>query len=168
MGAAGNIPKAPPVPSAIVRRMGYGPVPFTVTDALSMVEQGIIPEDATVELLNGALTYRDRFDLRGSSANWFVGDGGKRRDATTDGLRVGFWRSPMDWTGSRGRMRRVAAAWTVERCGTGCIATMPKDRKARRCAAQQASAGLDEGANGRTEGVVLAGRIRHARAVRRR
>jgi Uma2 family endonuclease len=69
MVASGIIPKSlpvPPVPSAMVRRMGYGPVQFTVADALSMVEQGITPEDASVELLNGALTYRDRFDLRGS------------------------------------------------------------------------------------------------------
>jgi Uma2 family endonuclease len=46
--------------------MGYGPVRFTVADALSMVAQGILPEDATIELLDGSLEYRDRFDLRGS------------------------------------------------------------------------------------------------------
>jgi Uma2 family endonuclease len=46
--------------------MGYGAVRFTLSDALSMVEQGILPEDSTVELLNGALVYRDRFDLKGS------------------------------------------------------------------------------------------------------
>ena len=46
--------------------MGYGPVRFTVRDALEMVEQGILPEDGTIELLDGSLVYRDRFDLRGS------------------------------------------------------------------------------------------------------
>jgi hypothetical protein len=46
--------------------MGIGPVRFTVSDALEMVERGILPEDSTVELLDGELIYRDRFDLRGS------------------------------------------------------------------------------------------------------
>jgi hypothetical protein len=46
--------------------MGIGPVRFTIHDALLMVEQGILPEDSTVELLNGELVHRDRFDLRGS------------------------------------------------------------------------------------------------------
>lgn len=53
-------------PDPTVRRMGYGAVRFTLADALDMVEQGILPEDATVELLDGVLVYRDRFDLRGS------------------------------------------------------------------------------------------------------
>lgn len=51
--------------SAAVQRSGYGPVHFTLADALSMMQQGIIPEDSTVELLLGALVYRDRFDLKG-------------------------------------------------------------------------------------------------------
>ena len=46
--------------------MGYGPVRFTVNDALKMVEQGFLPEDSRIELLNGSLVYRDRFDLHGS------------------------------------------------------------------------------------------------------
>lgn len=54
------------IPSPVVQRMGYGPVRFTVSDALEMVEQGILPEDGTIELLDGSLVYRDRFDLRGS------------------------------------------------------------------------------------------------------
>jgi Putative restriction endonuclease len=54
-----------PNPTPLVWRMGYGPVRFTVDDALSMVEQGILPEDASVELLDGSLVYRDRFDLKG-------------------------------------------------------------------------------------------------------
>jgi hypothetical protein len=45
--------------------MGWGPVTFTVDDTLSMVAQGILPEDASIELLNGSLVYRDRFDLKG-------------------------------------------------------------------------------------------------------
>ena len=55
-------------PSAdpVVRRLGYGYVQFTVNDALKLVEQGFLPEDSTIELLDGALVYRDRFDLRGS------------------------------------------------------------------------------------------------------
>ena len=56
---------AAPAPSPDVERMGYGLVRFTISDALSMVAQGILPEDSTVELLNGSLVYRDRFDLRG-------------------------------------------------------------------------------------------------------
>jgi hypothetical protein len=55
-----------PVPTPTVWRMGFGPVRFSVSDALSMVEQGILPEDASVELLDGSLVYRDRFDLKGS------------------------------------------------------------------------------------------------------
>jgi hypothetical protein len=55
-----------PIPSPVVQRMGYGPVRFTVSDALEMVEQGILPEDGRIELLDGSLIYRDRFDLRGS------------------------------------------------------------------------------------------------------
>src|SRR5687768_1669456 len=60
-----SIPSTGPSPNPMVRHMGYGPVRFTLTDALSMIEQGIIPEDSTVELLDGSLIYRDRFDLRG-------------------------------------------------------------------------------------------------------
>lgn len=55
-----------PVPNRSVRIMGYGPVQFTVEDALNMVRQGILPEDSRIELLDGSLVYRDRFDLRGS------------------------------------------------------------------------------------------------------
>jgi Uma2 family endonuclease len=51
--------------NAVVQRMGIGPVRFTIHDALQMVERGILPEDSTVELLEGELVYRDRFDLRG-------------------------------------------------------------------------------------------------------
>ena len=52
-------------PNAIVQRMGIGPVRFTLDDALEMVRLGILPEDSTIELLNGELVYRDRFDVRG-------------------------------------------------------------------------------------------------------
>jgi hypothetical protein len=45
--------------------MGIGPVRFTIADAEEMVQCGILPEDSTVELLDGELVYRDRFDLRG-------------------------------------------------------------------------------------------------------
>ena len=66
MVAPAVIPRSPaPTPDPIVRLMGYGPVRFTLRDALGMVEQGILPEDSTVELLDGSLVYRDRFDLRG-------------------------------------------------------------------------------------------------------
>lgn len=51
--------------NSVVRRMGIGPVRFTIHDALQMVERGILPEDSTVELLDGELVHRDRFDLRG-------------------------------------------------------------------------------------------------------
>ena len=54
-----------PSPDPIVRRLGYGPVRFTVSDTLEMVGQGILPEDGRIELLDGSLVYRDRFDLRG-------------------------------------------------------------------------------------------------------
>jgi Uma2 family endonuclease len=40
-------------------------VRFTVSDILEMVERGILPEDGRIELLDGSLVYRDRFDLRG-------------------------------------------------------------------------------------------------------
>lgn len=56
---------AVPTPNLVVRRMGYGPVRFTLAEALNMVERGILPEDARIELLDGLLVYRDRFDLRG-------------------------------------------------------------------------------------------------------
>ena len=39
---------------------------FTFDETIKMIEQGVLPEDATIELLDGALVYRDRFDLRGS------------------------------------------------------------------------------------------------------
>lgn len=45
--------------------MGIGPVRFSIADALEMVDRGILPEDSTVELLDGELIYRDRFDLCG-------------------------------------------------------------------------------------------------------
>jgi len=45
--------------------MGIGPVRFSISDALEMVRKGILPEDSTIELLDGELIYRDRFDLRG-------------------------------------------------------------------------------------------------------
>lgn len=54
-----------PAPDPVVRRLGYGPVRFTVSDTLEMVERGILPEDGRIELLDGSLVYRDRFDLRG-------------------------------------------------------------------------------------------------------
>jgi hypothetical protein len=49
----------------MVQRMGFGAVTFTVDDSLRMVAQGLLPEDSTVELLDGILVYRDRFDLKG-------------------------------------------------------------------------------------------------------
>jgi hypothetical protein len=42
-----------------------GPVTFTIDDVLRMVAGGILPEDSSVELLNGSLVFRDRFDLKG-------------------------------------------------------------------------------------------------------
>jgi Uma2 family endonuclease len=67
MVARGSVPQTlPPTPHPAVRNMGFGPVRFTFSEALSMVEQGILPEDSTIELLDGVLVYRDRFDLRGS------------------------------------------------------------------------------------------------------
>jgi hypothetical protein len=56
---------AGPAPDPVVRRLGYGPVRFTLNDTLEMVQQGILPEDGRIELLDGSLVYRDRFDLRG-------------------------------------------------------------------------------------------------------
>jgi hypothetical protein len=54
MVAVGNNP-TPLTLSPLVTRMGYGPVRFTFKEALRMVEQGLLPEDACVELLDGAL-----------------------------------------------------------------------------------------------------------------
>jgi len=51
-----------------------------------------------------------------------------------------FWRSPMCWTGCPGRMRRIAAAWTVKRCGLGASLQCRRDRRAHRCTARRASA----------------------------
>lgn len=65
-GVSSLAPPVVPTPSAAVRRMGFGPVRFTVGEALRMVEHGILPEDSTIELLDGSLVYRDRFDLHGS------------------------------------------------------------------------------------------------------
>src|SRR5438874_12972922 len=56
---------AGPTPNEVVRRMGIGPVRFSIADVLEMVNRGILPEDSTIELLDGELIYRDRFDLRG-------------------------------------------------------------------------------------------------------
>jgi len=63
----GFISQPPSFPPATARvgGEGYGPVRFTVENSLRMVEQGILPEDSTVELLDGSLVYRDRFDRRG-------------------------------------------------------------------------------------------------------
>lgn len=57
-------PNIPPA-SAAVRSEGFGPLRFTVEDTLCMVAHGILPEDSTIELLDGSLMYRDRFGLRG-------------------------------------------------------------------------------------------------------
>ena len=38
---------------------------FTVASTLRMLHLGILPEDSTIELLDGTLVYRDRFDIRG-------------------------------------------------------------------------------------------------------
>ena len=51
------------IPNEIVPRMGIGPVRFSIDDALEMVHRAIPPEESTVELLDGELVYRDRFDL---------------------------------------------------------------------------------------------------------
>lgn len=58
---------APPLfaVSPSVQRMGFGAVSFTVDDVLRMVTQQVLPEGSTVELLDGAIIYRDRFDLEG-------------------------------------------------------------------------------------------------------
>ena len=40
-----------------------GLVRFTVDDVLTMIRQGILPEDSTVELLNGLVVLKDRSDL---------------------------------------------------------------------------------------------------------
>ncbi len=42
-----------------------GPVRFTVADVLSMVRQGILPEDATTELLDGIVVHKDRSEQGG-------------------------------------------------------------------------------------------------------
>jgi Uma2 family endonuclease len=68
-GVTSSPPLAGKHPGQSVRDLGYGPLRFKVTNALSMVEQGIIPEDSTVELLDGSLIYRDRFDLRGGEVS---------------------------------------------------------------------------------------------------
>jgi Putative restriction endonuclease len=57
-------PNVPPASSAS-RFDDYGPVRFTVTDALRMVKMGILPEDSTIELLDGSLIYCDRFARKG-------------------------------------------------------------------------------------------------------
>ncbi len=48
---------------ASVQRAGFGPVRFTLKDALEMVKHQILPEDISIELLYGQLVFRDRFDL---------------------------------------------------------------------------------------------------------
>lgn len=84
MVAARNVQAPqPPTPDPIVRRMGYGPVRFTVNVAMQMVEQGLLPEDARIELLDGALDdYRDRLP---TAADVFcvveVADSSYERDA---------------------------------------------------------------------------------------
>ena len=74
MATASVIPHAPEgrTPDAIAQRMGYGPVRFTVSDALKMVQHQILPEDARIELLDGLLVYRDRFDLGGGGGGQIV------------------------------------------------------------------------------------------------
>jgi hypothetical protein len=49
---------------ATVRRAGYGDVRFNLADTLEMVRATVIPEDVSIELLNGRLVYRDRFDIK--------------------------------------------------------------------------------------------------------
>lgn len=51
-----------PVPRSAISGPG-GVVRFTVRDVLAMVEMGLIPEDATTELLHGVLVLKDRSDL---------------------------------------------------------------------------------------------------------
>jgi hypothetical protein len=51
--------------SPMVQRMGFGAVTFTVDDVQRMVAQNLLPEDCTIELLDGTIIYRDRFDLKG-------------------------------------------------------------------------------------------------------
>lgn len=51
--------------SPTVKRMGFGAVSFTVDDVQLMVAEQVLPEDSTVELLDGTIVYRDRFDLEG-------------------------------------------------------------------------------------------------------
>jgi hypothetical protein len=47
----------------MVKRMAFGAVAFAVADVQRMVAQQVLPEDSTVELLDGAIVHRDRFDL---------------------------------------------------------------------------------------------------------
>lgn len=49
----------PPLPRSAISGPG-GVVRFTVRDAMAMVEMGLIPEDATTELLHGVLVLKDR------------------------------------------------------------------------------------------------------------
>ena len=59
---------SPGVPPSVPRSVlsgGGGPVRFTVADVLSMIRQGILPEDARVELLDGILVHKDRGEQGG-------------------------------------------------------------------------------------------------------
>jgi hypothetical protein len=62
MVAQKSISQPPGVPpaSSVSRFEDFGPVRFTVKDTLLMVQQGILPEDSAIELLEGSLVYCDR------------------------------------------------------------------------------------------------------------
>jgi Uma2 family endonuclease len=64
MSAASATVSAVP-PSALAGRGGF--VQFTTHDVRVMLQQGILPEDSTTELLNGLLVLKDRSDLGGDS-----------------------------------------------------------------------------------------------------
>jgi Uma2 family endonuclease len=55
------------VPLSLLTGRGAGLVRFTVDDVLAMVQQGILPEDASTELLNGIILLKDRSDQGGDS-----------------------------------------------------------------------------------------------------
>jgi hypothetical protein len=64
--ALGNstAPSTPALLQSIVAGRG-GIVRFTVDDVLAMIDQGILPEDSTTELLDGLIVHKDRSDRGG-------------------------------------------------------------------------------------------------------
>lgn len=81
------------VPTPLLQQMAVGIAPgmksWTTTEYHKLIEQGIIPEGAPIELINGALVYKDRRDAKDDVMPYGPKHASAVYQLTQIGLRLG-------------------------------------------------------------------------------